>query len=57
MDKFVTQALKDYEMALNAQGKVDIKTMNNIYLRGAKDFAQFLRTGSPLKREQRAPIK
>lgn len=54
IDRFVAQALMDYEDTLRTQGKVDPKTEKNIYLRGAKDFAQFLRTGKPLGRDQRA---
>ena len=57
IDRFVAQALKDYEDTLRAQGKVAPNTEKNIYLRGAKDFAQFLRTGKPLERDQRLPKK
>ena len=55
IERFLTQALKDYEAALKAQGKVQDKTTKNIYMRGARDFSHFLRTGEPLKRDERAP--
>jgi hypothetical protein len=55
LDKFVREALAGYKKALRAERKVDEKTARNIYDRGADDFAHFLRTGKPLKRDERAP--
>ena len=53
LERLLNQALKDYAAALHSQGKVDAKTQKYIYMRGARDFAHFLTTGSPLKRDER----
>ena len=54
LSQSLVQALEEYEAAVTAARKVDLKTVNSIYMRGAKDFVHFLKTGRPLKRDERA---